>query len=49
MDETLLAEQLDCFARLLRAPSPPRSITVTPLTGQEMTHHAESLGNAGAA
>ncbi len=44
MDEALLAEQLDCFASLLRDAATTRPTTVTALTGSQMIEHAESLG-----
>ncbi len=43
MDEQLLADQLDCFASLLRS-APSRAITVTALGGTAMIRHAEHLG-----
>ena len=42
MDAGLLAEQLDCYAALLRADE--GAATVTPLSGTEMIAYAEQLG-----
>jgi glycerol-3-phosphate O-acyltransferase len=44
IDESLLVEQLDCLASLLRANAAQCQITVTELTGQEIVAHAEKLG-----
>jgi glycerol-3-phosphate O-acyltransferase len=44
IDESLLIEQLDCLAGLLRANAPYSDIAVTNMTGKEMIAHAESLG-----
>lgn len=41
MDETSLAEQLDCFAALLRLAG---DATVTAMTGRDMIGHVEALG-----
>jgi glycerol-3-phosphate O-acyltransferase len=44
IDESLLIEQLDCLAGLLRANAPYSDISVTAMTGKEMIAHAEKLG-----
>ncbi len=43
-EESLLIEQLDCLAALLRAHAPHWDIGVTPLDGRAMIEHAERLG-----
>ncbi len=44
IDESLLVEQLDCLAQLLRAHATVSDISVTELTGAQMIAHAEKLG-----
>ena len=44
VEETVLVEQLDCLAALLRANTPYSDIAVTPMSGEEMIRHAEKLG-----
>ena len=43
IDESLLIEQLDCLAALLRADAAHSQITVTKLSGAEIVAHAEKL------
>jgi glycerol-3-phosphate O-acyltransferase len=44
IDESLLIEQLDCLAALLRTTAAHSQIAVTELTGREIVAHAEKLG-----
>ncbi len=44
IDESLLVEQLDCLAALLRANTPFSDISVTDMSGRQMVEHAEKLG-----
>jgi glycerol-3-phosphate O-acyltransferase len=44
IDESLLVEQLDCLAGLLRANTPFSDISVTDMSGTQMVEHAEKLG-----
>jgi glycerol-3-phosphate O-acyltransferase len=44
VEESLLIEQLDTLAGLLRANTPFSDIAVTPMSGREMIEHAEKLG-----
>jgi glycerol-3-phosphate O-acyltransferase len=44
IDESLLIEQLDCLAVLLRANTPFSDISVTDMSGRQMVEHAEKLG-----
>ncbi len=44
IDESLLVEQLDCLAGLLRANTPFSDISVTDMSGRQMIEHAEKLG-----
>ena len=43
IDESLLIEQLDCLADLLRANQPFSDISVTGMSGRDMVKHAEKL------
>ena len=44
IDESLLVEQLDCLAGLLRANTPFSDISVTDMSGRQMVEHVEKLG-----
>ncbi len=44
IDESLLVEQLDCLADLLRANTPFSDVSVTDMSGRQIVEHAEKLG-----
>ena len=44
VEESLLVEQLDCLAGLLRANTPFSDIAVTPMSGEEIVRYVEKLG-----